>query len=209
MTFKFQITDAMEIFKDPIGHYHHWTVLVGRLVEGAIHLADLMCIPAVDGTKMGARVGGFDAYRRRFGSELSSKHDTDPLGVMVWSPAPSRKEIAMGVATSSSLMEFHEFAGWALQHRPARLLHDRGPERRGVPCPECMRVLFSDGPVLHAEFEPILRDLRYSSDSYIARTAHDIIEKSMSAEEYRQLKEQKIQKSARSTMFGWNFLKRK
>lgn len=209
MTFKFQITDAMEIFKDPIGHYHHWTVLVGRLVEGTIHLADLMCIPAVDGTKMGARVGGFDAYRKRFGSELSSEDHTDPLGVIVWSPAPSRKEIAMGVATSSSLTEFHELAGWALQHRPARLLHDRGPERRGVPCPECMRSLFNDGPVLHAEFEPILRDLRHSSDNYIARTARDIIEKSMSAEEYEQLKEQKIQKSASSMMFGWNFLKRK
>jgi hypothetical protein len=158
---------------------------------------------------MGARVGGFDAYGRRFGSELSSKDYTDPLGVMVWSPAPSRMEIAMGLATSSSPMEYHKLTGWALQHRPARLLHDRGPDGRGVPCSECVRVLFSDGPVLYPEFEPILHDLRHSSDSYVARSAQDIIEKSMSVEQYRQWTQRELQKSAKSMTFGWKFFKRK
>ena len=209
MTFEFQITDAVEIFKDPIGHYHHWTILIGRLVRGTIHLADPICIPAADGTKMVARVGSFDAYGRRFGSELSSKDYADPLGVMVRSPAPSRMEIAMGLATSSSSTEFHELIGWALQHRPARLLHDRGPDRRGVPCPECMRVLFSAGPALYPEFEPILRDLRHAPDKYIAKSAQDVLDKSMSAEQYRQWKEREIHKSANAITFGWNFFKRK
>lgn len=209
MTFKFQITDAVEIFKDPIGHYHHWTVLVGHLVDGTMHLGDRICIPAVDGTKMGARVGGFEAYGMRFGSEVSSGQCADPLGVMVSSPAPSQREIAMGAATSGSAREFHELAGWALRHRPARLLHDRGPDGRGFPCHECTRVLYSEGPVLHADFEPILRDLQYNPDPNIANWSRNIMKKSMSAEEYKQWRELELRKSAKRKVFGWRLRKQK
>ena len=209
MTFKFQITEAVEIFKDPIGHYHHWTVLGGRLAEGTMHLSDWICIPAVDGTKMGARIGGFDAFRVRFGSEVSSEQYPDPIGVMVSSPAPSRREIAMGAATSSSSREFHELAGWALRHRPARLLHDRGPDGCGLRCRDCARVLYSDGRVLLADFEPILRDLQQNLDPYIASFAQHIINESMSSEEHRQWNELKLQELTRSKLFRWKFWKRK
>jgi hypothetical protein len=183
MTFKFQIADAVEIFKDPNGHYHHWTVLVGRLVEGTMHLGDGIGIPAVDGTKIGARIGGFDAYRVRFGSEVSFDQYTDPFGVMVSSPAPSQREIAMSAATSLSASELHELAGWALRHRPARLLHDRGPNGRGLRCQDCTRPLYSQSPVLHADFKAILRDLQHDSAAYIADFARDIINKSPGSEE--------------------------
>ena len=45
--FEFQIIETVEIFKDPIGHYHHWTILFGRLAEGTMYPRDLICIPAV------------------------------------------------------------------------------------------------------------------------------------------------------------------
>lgn len=201
MTFKFEIIDAVEIFKDPVGHYHHWTVLVGRLVEGTMHLSDRICIPAVDGSKMGARVGGFDAYGMRFGSEVSSGQYAGPFGVMVSSPAPSQGEIAMGAATSSSSREFHELAGWTLRHRPRRLLHDRGPDGRGFPCQECTQVLSGEGPVLHADFEPILRDLRYNPDANIANLSQNIMKTVISAEEYKQWKELELQKLAKAKLF--------
>jgi hypothetical protein len=194
MTFKFQIIESMETFKDPIGHYHHWSVLAGRLIEGTIHLGDPICIPAVDGTKMCARVGGFDrdyprAERKPFGSQVACGQHADPLSVMVWSPAPSRRQVAAGVATGISHNEFHELVGWALRHGPARLLHDRGPEGLGRPCGDCTSVLYSQGSVLHADFEQALRELCRHPDPYIAGRAHDIISKAMSEEEYKTWRE--------------------
>jgi hypothetical protein len=209
MTFKFQVTDAVEIFKDPIGHYHHWTILAGRLVEGTMHLYDRICIPAVDGTMMVARIGGFDAYGMRFGSEVSSGQYADPFGVMVSSPAPSRREIAMDVATSASSREFHELVGWALRHRPARLLHDRGPEGCGFPCRECTKVLYAEGSVLHSDFEPILRDLLYDPARCIVGLARNVIDKSMRSEEYGHLRQLELQKLGKPNSLGWNFWKRK
>jgi hypothetical protein len=218
--FEFQIIETVEIFKDPIGHYHHWTILFGRLAEGTMHPRDLICIPAVDGTKMCARIGGttpspaMDGTRMRApvcredpGSEVWSRRRGDSFGVMVSSPAPSQSEIAMGVATGSSPEEYHELAGWALRHRPARLIHDRGPDGLGFPCPDCTRVLYTKGPVLHPNFEPALRDLCRHSDPYVARRAQDMISEAMSAAEYDQWREQ--QRAAKRKFPSWQFWKRR
>ena len=207
MAFEFQIIQSVEVFRDPTGHYRHWTSLVGNLIAGTMHLHDPICIPAVDGTKTCARIGGFEAFRKDLGSQVSVGQLNDPLGVMIWSPAPSQREIAMGVATDSTPEEFHALIGWALRHRPARLIHDRGPDGRGLPCPECTRLLYTRGPVLHSDFEPALRDLRRHPTPYIADRAEDIISKSMSEADYKQWQEQ--QKAAERKSSFWRFWKHK
>ena len=207
MAFEFQVIQSVEVFRDPIGHYRHWTIVVGNLIAGTMHLHDPICIPAVDGTKMCARIGGFEAFRKDPGSQVSAGQLSDPLGVMVCSPAPGQREIAVGMATGSSPAEFHELIAWTLRHKPARLIHDRGPDGLGLPCPDCTRLLFTVGPVLHADFELTLRDLRRHPDPTIAGRAQDIISKSMSEADYNQLEEQ--QKATGRKPSVWKFWKRK
>jgi hypothetical protein len=205
MTFEFRIIDSVEIFKDPIGHYHHWTCLVGRLVHGTMHLYDRICIPAVDGSRMCARVVGFEG--KGMGSEVSCGQRADPVGVVVWSPAPSPREIALGAVTGSSAEEFLELVGWALRHRPARLIHDRGPNGLGLPCHDCTNVLYREGPVLHADFELALRDLCSYPDPYIAGRAQNIIRQCMSQEDYKNWRE--LREAAKHKSSRWKFWKHK
>jgi hypothetical protein len=183
VTFKFEITDAAEVFRDPIGHYHHWTCLIGRLAEGTMRVDAPICVPAVDGSRMCARVLWFEAYGRRFGAEVSSGQESDPFGVFVSLPAPSPREIAMATACDSTPEEYHDLVLWALRHRPARLLHDRGPEGVGLPCHECAQVLYGESPVLRGDFEPALRNLSRHPDPYVARRAQAILSRSTTAQE--------------------------
>lgn len=46
---RFRIEDAVEVRKDPGGHFHHWTVLVGVLEEGTLRIGDALAIPRVGG----------------------------------------------------------------------------------------------------------------------------------------------------------------
>jgi hypothetical protein len=178
------------------------------MVEGTIRLRDPICIPALDGTNMSASVGGFDAYRKNLGFQVSSGQHADPFNVMVGFPAPSQREIAMGVAAGCPAEGFHNLAVWTLRHRPARLIHDRGPDGLGLPCGECTWPLYRLGLyVLHSDFEPALRDLCHHPDPYIAGRAREIIGESMSEEEYEQWREQQaaaLRKSRR-----WKFWRRK
>ena len=192
MSFKFQIMDAAEIFRDPIGHYHHWTILAGHLLEGTVCVRDKICIPATDGTKMCAVIGGFDKFyfeaeKKDFGSEVSAGQYASPFGVMVRCPAPSEKEVARDLATGCSSEEFHELIGSSLHHKPTRLIHDRGPDGLGLPCGECTQILYHFARhVLHADFESALTDLCRHPDPYIAGRAQDIISKAMTEAEYGQ-----------------------
>ena len=206
MMFKFQIAQSVEIFKDPMGHYHHWTILTGHLLEGTMHLYDAIFIPTVDGAKTCARIGGFEASHKSLGSQVSSGQQSGSIAVMVWSPAPSQREIAMGAATNGSPEEFHELAAWALRHRPARLIHDRGPDGFGLPCPDCTQLLYIAGPVLDPDFERELRPLCGHPDPYIAGRAQDIIDKAMSEAEYKHSREQ--QKAADRKSDRWKFWRR-
>jgi hypothetical protein len=117
MGFKFQITDAIEIFKDPIGHYHHWTDLIGSVIEGTTRVGDLICIPGVDGAGMCVPVRGFNAFRKDLGSEVSSGQYAGPICVFAGLPSPNKSEIGMGVATDGSHEKFHELILRELHHR--------------------------------------------------------------------------------------------
>lgn len=67
MTFQFEIEEAFEVHGDPLGHYHHWTILAGRLLEGTIRRGDCIKIPLMDGTVLASYVGGFDLAHKILG----------------------------------------------------------------------------------------------------------------------------------------------
>lgn len=207
MSFKFQIVGAAEIFRNPTGHYHHWTILIGHLLEGTMRLSDSICIPAADGSKMGAYIGGFDGFRTRFGDEVSVGKHSGPFGVMVRCPAPSQEEIARDLATGCSPEEFHELIEYALRDRPERLIHDRGPNGVGLPCQECTQKLYRLGlSVLHTDFESALADLFHHPSPYIAGRARDIISKAISETEYNHQWEQE-EASQHASSSPWKFWK--
>jgi hypothetical protein len=206
MTFKFQVTDSVEIFKDPIGHYHHWTVLVGVVLEGTIRQSDIICIPAVGGAKLCATILSFDSFHNRLGLEISIGQHATPIGVLVGHPAPSKNEINLGVAARGSPEEFHDLILWALRHRPARLIHDRGSNGLGFSCAECTRILYKHGNVLHKDFELLLQNLIQHHDPYISRRAQEIIDRAVSEEKYIESRE--LQKKTIRQFPKWMFWKR-
>jgi hypothetical protein len=81
------LVDGYDIFNDPVGHYHHCTVVSGRLLEGALRVGDVLVLPAADGGVLAARVGGFHAFRTPLGSSITAEeHGSLHLGVMVHRP---------------------------------------------------------------------------------------------------------------------------
>ena len=44
MAFEFVIEDSVEIYRDPGGERHHWTIVTGRLQTGFGLLSDLLDI---------------------------------------------------------------------------------------------------------------------------------------------------------------------
>jgi len=93
MLARFELADAVDVFKDPGGHYHHWTVLMGRIVEGTLRIGDVLIVPAADGGVIAARIGGFHAFLAAVSDTISAdRHRTTRLGVMIHSP-PILKEL--------------------------------------------------------------------------------------------------------------------
>jgi hypothetical protein len=193
MTFKFKLEDAIEVYRDPIGHYHHWTILVGSVTEGTIHRSDLISIPCLDGTKVASRILDFVLFHRSIGVEVSAGQFSDPIGIVAWRPAAKKEEIAHDAATDCSEEVFEATIRWTLANKPSRLLHDRGPNGFGYDCNECTTVLYKhDHAVLEPDLEPGIRALLEHSDPYIVKRAKQIVNTSISEQEYILRREQSL-----------------
>jgi hypothetical protein len=145
----FEISETHEVFRDPMGHYHHWTILFGRVLEGTLHEGDELEVGAIGGAAMATRVLGIDAAPRR-------NAPAGDAGAMIalctsW-PAlpPDLIAIARPVEVKAGALD----AGLARMLEPAlrtSLLHEvrmdaatRAAHRldgRPVPCRECLRAL--------------------------------------------------------------------
>lgn len=175
MSFRFRIDGAAEIFKDPTGHYHHWTILSGQVVEGTLRRGDKMIIQSDHAQSLGTCLLDFSLVNNPLRDQVSAGEYTDPICIATWLPALSKADIAPGTGTACSPEEFHETIVWGLEHYPQRFLHDRGLNGRDLPCSDCSRALFRQWNVIHPDCAAVLRRLCDSPDAYIAQRARKIL----------------------------------
>ena len=129
---RFRITEAHEVHKDPGGHRHHWTVLVGVLERDSLCVADRLSIPRAGGGEWLARVVGFESFRTRLGTSITADEVRGrKIGVAVWAVAPPAKTVRAGdVATVVSEAEARVLAERLAREHPEVVEH----------CPDCGRI---------------------------------------------------------------------
>lgn len=95
---RLRIESVHEVLKDPGGHSHHWTILVGVLETGVLHLGDALAVPRVGGGSWLGSVLGFERFRHRFGDSVDAAAEAgQPLGVAIGGLAPPE----LGVVATS------------------------------------------------------------------------------------------------------------
>lgn len=170
MAFQFKIDEVVEVHRDPIGHYHHWTILVGNLVEGTARQGDFIKIPLLDGTILAALIGGFEQFHRTLGLEVSAGQ-YDRFGMMTWRPAAVNSEVLRDIAQDCTAEEFQTILLATLQHHPRRIFHNRGIHASDLDCQEC--VVIPNTP----DVVTILQNLQTSPDTYIAQRASLVLQR--------------------------------
>src|SRR5215469_559985 len=106
MTVQFKIETSVEVHKDPMGHYHHWTILVGKLLEGAIRLGDYLIIPLADKTILAAHVGGFELASQNVGVEVSTGQYDGAFGIMTRCPAAQSSKVLQDIVRDCTAEEY-------------------------------------------------------------------------------------------------------
>ena len=172
LPFRFKLDAAAEVYRDPLGHYHHWTVLSGHLVEGTMRVGNLIKLPLTDGTVFIAHIGDMTKFTRSLGTEITVGQVDQPFTVVVWQPAPRQDDIALSSATDATPEEARHNLLDTLEHHPYRLLHNRGKDAATYDCGACSRA------IPHTlETVAILKRLRRTADNYIAQRASAILQK--------------------------------
>jgi hypothetical protein len=141
MTFVFKIDDVAENHGDPGGHYHHWTVLIGTLVEGTMHRGDYVSIPCLDGTMTAAVILRFEAFHLTIGEQISAGEISQPLGVVAWAPAPNEKQVRRDIATSCTFEKYRTIILSVLQRDPMSIFHCFDCEKALHKIPEALLYL--------------------------------------------------------------------
>lgn len=171
MAFQFKIEEGVEVHKDPLGHYHHWTILTGKLLEGTVRQGDCIKIPLADGTMLAAHVGGFNLASQTLGSEVSAGQYDRTFGMMTWRPAAQNSEVLRDVAQDCTTEEFQSILLGILQNHPTRIFHSRGVQAGHLDCHGCVVIPNT------SEVAAILQNLQTSTDTYIARRASLVLQK--------------------------------
>jgi len=102
---RFQVTSAHEILRDPAGHEHHVTIVVGTLVEGVLRIADPFAIPRAGGGHWLGQILGFDRYGKPFGTSVDADDSSEAFGVAIRGVAPPEAKVALGEAFVATLDE--------------------------------------------------------------------------------------------------------
>lgn len=167
MAFEFVLEDSVEIYQNPGGQYHHWTVLSGRLKSGAIRAGEIVRVPGADGVPTVGSALGFMAQGQNLGDGVDAESYPHLFGIAVWQLAPLRPTLVPGsVVTNGSYEEYQETLLRLLEERPERIFHPHGAEHPNVGCEDCELIL-DEKP----EFIPLLRRLAAGGDAYLARRA--------------------------------------
>jgi hypothetical protein len=166
MGFQFKIEEGVEVHRDPLGHYHHWTILAGKLVEGSIRRGDFVKVPLRDGTILVAYALDFIMFSRSLGTEVSTGQFDHPFGLMVWHPAPQQAQVALDIAADGTQEDSSRTLLDALKSHPERIFHNRGERAPHLDCRECTLEIPNN-----PEVRTMLEYLQTSTDTYIARRA--------------------------------------
>jgi hypothetical protein len=167
MAFEFVLEDSVEIYQNPGGQYHHWTILSGRLKSGAIRAGQLVSVPGADGVATVGSALGFMARGQNLGEGVDAESFPDLFGIAVWQLAPLRKTLAPGsVITGCSYEEYMDGFLRVLAEHPERIFHPHGAEHPDVGCEDCEQTL-EERP----EVVPLLRKLAAGSNAYLAGRA--------------------------------------
>ena len=85
---QFTTKSWVEIHRDPGGHYHHWSIVLGTLDSGVLHLGTRVMFRARDGRRLASTVLGGQSGRRTIefpiGAEQAAGRD---LVIALWQPA--------------------------------------------------------------------------------------------------------------------------
>lgn len=160
--FRFQIEDAYDIFRDPGGHYHHFTTLWGYLLEGTIRPFQTVAIPGKSGQIFVSRVVNMTTNFKLV-DELSMNIE-QPVGIGLWKPAPLSKDIERGIMEWFHNEETFDRLG-LLQSYPRVYLHKI--RSTGDLCTECPLWIFSDTNGI-----PVLKELSSHPDAETAELAN-------------------------------------
>jgi hypothetical protein len=166
MTFQFRIEEVVEVHRDPLGHYHHWTILGGTLTEGTVRRGDLIKIPLSDGTSLVAHMLDFIVFARSLGTEVSAGQLDHPFGLMIWRPAPQQHQVSLEIAVDATQEDFERSLLETLDRHPERIFHNRGVQAPHLDCRECTLEL-PDVP----QVRNMLEHLQTNTDTYIAQRA--------------------------------------
>jgi hypothetical protein len=136
---RFRIDEVAEILKDPGGHEHHWTVLIGVLVEGTLRVSDPLAVPRVGGGLWMGQILGFERFRDPPGSSVTAETERGRnLAVAIWGVAPPKARVALGEARVLTLDEARGVATELSALEPGVHRHCRDCKRLsryiGEPC---------------------------------------------------------------------------
>ncbi|MEL6342333.1 MAG: hypothetical protein AAFV53_04325 [Myxococcota bacterium] len=151
----FEVQEALEIHRDPIGHYHHWSIAVGVLSSGTLSTGDCVSLPTSDGSPCSGFIFGFEAFRKILGPTVRAEDLTGAvIGVGVRSPAPPGAIVTAGPLHRIEIDTHRDNVLTILRDHPERLFHNRGAHAPWLWCGECPRVLYNQPAA-----QPILQHL--------------------------------------------------
>jgi hypothetical protein len=127
---RFHVTSAHEVVRDPGGHAHHFTVIVGTLVEGTLRVADPLAVPRTGGGHWLGQVLGFERYGKAFGASVNAADSTEAFGVAIRGAAPPEAKVAAGDAFVATLDEARVIATALSELEPEVCKH----------CQDCRRI---------------------------------------------------------------------
>jgi hypothetical protein len=166
MAFEFVLEDSVEIYRDPGGERHHWTIVTGRLKSGAIRAGQLVRVPSVDGVDTVGSALGFIAKGQNLGESIDAESFPHLFGIAIWQLAPLRPTIAAGgVITDCAYEQYQQTLLRLLVTRPERIFHPHG-EHPDMGCEDCEITL--DGK---PDAIPLLNRLAEGGDPYFATRA--------------------------------------
>ncbi len=134
---RFLVQEAIEVHRDPIGHYHHWTIIIGVLSAGTLSHGDILELPTRDGSPCSGFVIGFERARRVLGPTISADDSEAPIGVAIRCPAPPRAIVTAGLARRIDAEQHRANLLTTLRDNPRRIFHSRGPRAPAFRCDEC------------------------------------------------------------------------
>jgi hypothetical protein len=180
MAFEFVIEDSVEIYRDPGGELHHWTIVTGRLRSGTIRAGQVLRVPGADGMDTVGSALGFIKRGQNLGEMIEAESFPDLFGIAIWQLAPLRDTIAPGsVITDCTTDQYIATLLRLLVTRPERIFHPHGAEHPDKGCEDCENTLAHKPETI-----PLLTRLAEGNNPYFAARAAAALETYFSSPDF-------------------------